>query len=142
MLVLETLENMDDSWITHGHGEAFCRTISDTGARWLEGVARRTPGLLQLHPRLEAQAGAYAAAWRVSWAQSVRLAREAELADRKITALHALQRVSGAVAESLLRKHETVSAVAALPTDNLTRTQRVVVLGTSIMVLFTVEVSD
>lgn len=41
--------------------------------------------------------------------------------------------------DALLRRHETISAVAALPTDNLSRAQRVLVLGTCLMTMVTVE---
>lgn len=140
MLVLAALDGFHDSWVQwEGRSTADCRTIVDAGALWLDARAEEDLAIRAAFPRLQLEARRFVAAWRRAWLRDVHRLRAVETADRRLHYRGAAERVCGALCESVMKNQETIAVAAAMPTDPLSRSQRVLVLGTCLMVMFTVE---
>lgn len=120
--------------------EGSLATCSDAATAWLASEAVKFPALDGMMDSLLDSADALVASWQLRQRAAIRGAWTAHNRHNPSRTGYEAQRAAGWMVFALLRKHEQAAVVFSPSTDGLLRWQRVLVLFTAVLSLFTTTI--
>lgn len=138
-LALASLASLDCAWLADAT-EGALATSSDAAAAWLAAEADKHPELDEMMDSLLEKAEALTARWQRRRLLAIDRAWAQHNRENPSRAAYEAQRAAGWVSFALLRKHDQAAAVFSPSTDGLLRWQRLMILFTAILSLYTTTI--
>lgn len=139
-LCSESLMLLDESYLANDDEPNPEETIVDKAYGWLEEQCFACDDLDLILMDVLEDARAFAVSWEVRHEVNAEQSRRADREKNTFRQLLRTNKNAGDLCRTLMVKHETVSTFFGPPNDALLRWQRVMIMGTALLVALTVDV--